>query len=68
MNARDFQDLFLEAQATAQAIVRELLEEWQEPLLKTQIAIFWSAMSPEEKEQFRQEHPDDYEKFVEFVQ
>lgn len=54
----DLRDIFLEATAEVQAVVREILEEWAEPMHKAQALQMWAQLTDEEKELYAQANPE----------
>lgn len=64
MDALEFQDVWMDAQAEVQEVVREIVSEWSAPVMMQQMRLLWAVIEPELKEQFKREHPEDYANLV----
>ena len=67
MDILSMQSIVMEVEADINEIAKEIVEEWQEPLLKQQLATFWAMMPAEEKDGFKREHPAEYEALTQFI-
>lgn len=60
MDKEETQDILMDALAYSQAIMREIMEDWNAGTAKGAIKSFWQTMDPGTKEKFKQARPDDY--------
>lgn len=58
--ADEFQDAILDAQAEIMEALREVGRELLLPTIEKNAKAVWAQMSPEMKEQFKQERPEEY--------
>lgn len=58
-------DATLEAQADITEVLREVVMEVVTPQIKIAARMKWARMTPEEKERFKQERPQEYKAFME---
>lgn len=58
-------DATLEAQADITDVLREVVTEVITPQIKMAARMKWARMTPEEKELFKQQRPEDYKAFME---
>jgi hypothetical protein len=63
----DLRDIFLEATADIQEIVREVMEELTEPQELEQIRQMWAAATDEQKEQIMRENPEEYKALMDAI-
>lgn len=68
MNAHDVKDALMQAEADVKEVVREIIEEWTEPILRNQVQLFWTMMAPEDKENFKKDKPEAYNQIVRFLE
>lgn len=57
---KDLQDAILDAQAEIMDVLREVGREIALPMIEGKAKAVWAQMSPEMKEQFKQERPEEY--------
>lgn len=58
-------DATLEAQADISDVLREVIKDAIMPQVKLAARMKWAGMTPEEKELFKQQRPEDYKAFME---
>jgi DNA-binding MarR family transcriptional regulator len=67
MDEFDLRDIFLEATAEVQEIVREVMDELTEPQELEQIRQMWAAATDEQKEQIMRENPEEYKALMDAI-
>lgn len=60
-------DATLEAQADISDVLHEVIKDAIMPQVKLAARMKWAGMTPEEKELFKQQRPEDYKAFMEGV-
>jgi DNA-binding MarR family transcriptional regulator len=63
----DLRDIFLEATAEIQEVIREVMEELTEPQELEQIRQMWAAATDEQKEQIMRENPEEYKALMDAI-
>jgi hypothetical protein len=64
----DYRDVFLEATAEVQEIVREIFQELALPQMKAQIKQAWMSAPDEMKDAFQSERPQEYQDLMDLIQ
>jgi hypothetical protein len=63
----DMRDIFLEAVAEVQEIVRDVMQELAAPQMQQQVAAMWATSPDDIMEQFKQERPQEYAALMEMT-
>jgi hypothetical protein len=56
----DAMDAILGGQAQAQEFQHDFLEQWNAPLIKSQMKMAWMQMPPEQKDALKKSNPEMY--------
>jgi hypothetical protein len=66
-NELDLTDLTLEVQAEFAEIIEEVVADLLAPQMKRMMAMQFAGMDPDEKEIIRQQDPDRFDRFEQFL-
>lgn len=61
----NLKDATLEAQADVTEVLLDVVKDVITPQIKMRARMKWARMTPEEKELFKQQKPDEYKAFME---
>ena len=65
-NVVDAMDAILGGQALAQEFQTDFMQQWNAPLIKSQMKMAWIQMSPEQKDVLKKANPEMYAKTESF--